>query len=387
MISTNKSNFLSNVSHEIRTPINAVLGMNEMILRECKDDNIREYAMNIASSGQTLLQLINDVLDLSKIESGKLEVLPVEYELADIIHELETMIRPLVKKDVQELKVEASPALPKKLFGDAIRVKQMVTNILTNAVKYTDKGTITFKIDGERDGDNFIFRYTVSDTGRGIKQADMDSLFTAFERVDQRKNSGIEGTGLGLAITKKFAVMMGGDFTVESTYGQGSVFTVTVPQKVIGSETMGDYRTSRHEKTRNEYSESFHAPEAKVLAVDDVKMNLTIITKLLKKTQIPITCVMSGKECIEAVKSEHFDIILLDHMMPELDGIDTLKILRDEHLCDDTPVIILTANADVDAKSNYISAGFSDYLSKPINPAMLEQMIMEYLPEDKVIRQ
>ncbi|MGN0649885.1 MAG: ATP-binding protein [Oscillospiraceae bacterium] len=387
MISTNKSNFLSNVSHEIRTPINAVLGMNEMILRECKDDNIREYAMNIASSGQTLLQLINDVLDLSKIESGKLEVIPIEYELADIIHELETMIRPLVKKDVQELKVEASPALPKKLYGDAIRVKQMVTNILTNAVKYTDKGTITFKIDGERDGENFIFRYTVSDTGRGIKESDMGSLFTAFERVDQRKNSGIEGTGLGLAITKKFAVMMGGDITVESTYGQGSVFTVTVPQKVIGSETMGDYRTGRHEKTRAEYTESFHAPEAKVLAVDDVKMNLTIITKLLKKTQIPITCVMSGNECIEAVKSEHFDIILLDHMMPELDGIDTLKILRDEHLCDDTPVIILTANADVDAKSNYLGAGFSDYLSKPINPAMLEQMIMEYLPEDKVIRQ
>lgn len=387
LVSKNKSNFLSNVSHEIRTPINAVLGMNEMILRECKDDNIREYAMNIASSGQTLLQLINDVLDLSKIESGKLEVIPVEYELAGIIQELEAMIRPLVKKDSQEFKVEASPALPKKLYGDAIRMKQMVTNILTNAVKYTDKGLITFKIDGERDGENFIFRYIVSDTGRGIRESDMSSLFTAFERVDERKNSGIEGTGLGLAITKKFAMMMGGDITVESTYGKGSTFTITVPQKVIGSETMGDYHTARRENTRTEYSESFHAPEAKILAVDDVKMNLTIITKLLKKTQIPITCVMSGKECIEAVKSEHFDIILLDHMMPELDGVDTLKILRDEHYCDDTPVIVLTANADVDAKSAYLSAGFADYLSKPLNPAMLEQMIMDYLPKEKIIRQ
>ena len=263
----------------------------------------------------------------------------------------------------------------------------MVTNILTNAVKYTDKGLITFKIDGERDGENFIFRYIVSDTGSGIRESDMSSLFTAFERVDERKNSGIEGTGLGLAITKKFAMMMGGDITVESTYGKGSTFTITVPQKVIGNETMGDYHTARRENTRTEYSESFHAPEAKILAVDDVKMNLTIITKLLKKTQIPITCVTSGKECIEAVKSEHFDIILLDHMMPELDGVDTLKILRDEHYCDDTPVIVLTANADVDAKSAYLSAGFADYLSKPLNPAMLEQMIMDYLPKEKIIRQ
>lgn len=386
LISKNKTNFLSNVSHEIRTPINSVLGMNEMILRECTDDKIREYAMNIASSGQTLLQLINDVLDLSKIESGKLEVLPVEYNLADVISDLENMVRPLIKKDNLKLTIETADDLPKTLFGDAIRVKQMVTNILTNAVKYTEEGTVHFKIAGEKQEDTFLFRYSVKDTGRGIKEADMGNLFNAFERVDQLKNSGIEGTGLGLAITKKFAVMMGGDIEVESTYGEGSTFTVRVPQKIVGDELMGDYHKGRHEKVREEYTESFHAPEAKILAVDDVKMNLTVIKLLLKETKMKITTCASGQACIEAVQKEHFDIILLDHMMPDMDGVETLQALKENHYCDDTPVIALTANADVSAKSRYLEYGFSDYLSKPIDPGMLEEMILDYLPADKIVR-
>lgn len=384
LISTNKSNFLSNVSHEIRTPINSVLGMNEMILRECTDENIREYAFNIASSGQTLLQLINDVLDLSKIESGKLEVIPVEYHLADIILDLENMIRPLIKTDKIRLFIECSDNLPKTLFGDAIRVKQMVTNILTNAVKYTEEGTIHFRIDGERKEDTFVFRYQVKDTGRGIRESDMGNLFNAFERVDQVKNSGIEGTGLGLAITKKFAMMMGGDIMVESVYGEGSTFTITVPQKVVGEERMGDYRTNHRKSQRPVYTESFHAREAKILAVDDVKMNLSVIRNLLKKTQVQVVCCNSGKECVEAVKKEHFDVILLDHMMPEQDGVETLKIIKDEHYCDDTPVIALTANADVSARERYLEMGFTDYLSKPIDPMLLEKVILEHLPKEKV---
>lgn len=384
LISTNKSNFLSNVSHEIRTPINSVLGMNEMILRECTDENIREYAFNIASSGQTLLQLINDVLDLSKIESGKLEVIPVEYNLADLLHDLENMIRPLIKTDKIRLYIECSDNLPKTLFGDAIRVKQMVTNILTNAVKYTEEGTIHFRIDGERKEDTFVFRYQVKDTGRGIRESDMGNLFNAFERVDQVKNSGIEGTGLGLAITRKFAVMMGGDITVESIYGEGSTFTITVPQKVVGEERMGDYRTNHRKDQRPVYTESFHAREAKILAVDDVKMNLSVIRNLLKKTQVQVVCCNSGKECVEAVKKEHFDVILLDHMMPEQDGVETLKIIKDEHYCDDTPVIALTANADVSARERYLEMGFTDYLSKPIDPMLLEKVILEHLPKEKV---
>lgn len=384
LISTNKSNFLSNVSHEIRTPINSVLGMNEMILRECADENIREYALNIATSGQTLLQLINDVLDLSKIESGKLEVIPVEYNLADLIFDLENMIRPLIKTDKIQLFIECSDNLPKTLFGDAIRVKQMVTNILTNAVKYTEEGSIHFRIDGERKGDTFVFRYQVKDTGRGIKESDIGNLFNAFERVDQVKNSGIEGTGLGLAITRKFAVMMGGDITVESVYGEGSTFTITVPQKVIGEERMGDYRTNHRKDQRPVYTESFHAREAKILAVDDVKMNLSVIRNLLKKTQVQVVCCSSGKECVEAVKKDHFDVILLDHMMPEQDGVETLRIIKDEHYCDDTPVIALTANADVSARERYLEMGFTDYLSKPIDPKLLEKVILEHLPKEKV---
>ena len=384
LISTNKSNFLSNVSHEIRTPINSVLGMNEMILRECEDPRIKEYALNIASAGQTLLQLINDVLDLSKIESGKLEVIPDEYMLADVIYDLENMIRPLIKTDKVTFRIELGENLPDKLFGDAIRVKQMVTNILTNACKYTEEGTICFRVDGIRNGDLCEMRFAVTDTGRGIKESDMGNLFDAFERVDQLKNSGIEGTGLGLAITKKFALMMDGDITVESTYGKGSTFTIIVPQKVIGDGIMHDYHTGRRNVERVEYTETFHASQAKILAVDDVKMNLTVIKLLLKETKMQITCCSSGQECIEAVQKEHYDLILLDHMMPDMDGIETLKRIREAHYCDDTPVIALTANADVRAKETYLECGFADYMSKPIEPMVLERMIAEYLPVDKI---
>ncbi len=384
LISTNKTNFLSNVSHEIRTPINAVLGMNEMILRESEEKKTREYATNIATSGQTLLQLINDVLDLSKIESGKMEVISTEYNLADIICNLEDMIRPLIKRDDLKLEVETAPNLPKRLYGDAVRVRQMATNILTNAVKYTESGTIRFMITGERDGDNFIFRYAVKDTGRGIKEGEMGNLFNAFERVDQVRNSGIEGTGLGLAITKKFANMMGGEIYVESEYGVGSTFTIEVPQKVIGDELMGDYRDSFKKTERKTYQESFHAPDAKVLVVDDVDMNLKVISLLLKKTQMQIVSCKSGRECIDLVQKEQFDLILLDHMMPELDGVETLKIMRENQYCDNTPVIALTANVDVDAEARYLAWGFNGYLAKPVQPAMLEDMLHKFL-QDKVV--
>lgn len=384
LISTNKTNFLSNVSHEIRTPINAVLGMNEMILRESEEEKTKEYATNIATSGQTLLQLINDVLDLSKIESGKMEVISTEYNLADVICNLEDMIRPLIKRDDLKLEIETAPNLPKRLYGDAVRVRQMATNILTNAVKYTESGTIRFMITGERDGENFVFRYAVKDTGRGIKEAEMGNLFNAFERVDQVRNSGIEGTGLGLAITKKFANMMGGEIYVESEYGVGSTFTIEVPQKVIGDELMGDYRESFKKTERKTYQESFHAPDAKVLVVDDVDMNLKVISLLLKKTQMQIVNCKSGRECIDLVQKDKFDLILLDHMMPELDGVETLKILRENQYCNDTSVIALTANVDVDAEARYLDWGFNGYLAKPVQPAMLEDMLHQFL-QDKVV--
>lgn len=383
MVSKNKSSFLSNVSHEIRTPINAVLGMNEMILRECKEEAIREYAMNIEESGRTLLQLINDVLDLSKIESGKFEVIADEYDLASLICELEDMITPLAAKKGLQFKVETDSMLPKRLYGDKVRVKQMVTNTLTNAVKYTVEGSVTLRIYGERKDDDFIINFSVKDTGKGIKREDIGNLFNAFERVDQLKNSGIEGTGLGLAITKKFAVMMGGNISVESIYGEGSDFIVTVPQRIVGDELMGDYHNNDNPKKRDKYVPKFIAPTAKVLVVDDVKMNLTVVKLLLKETQMKISCVKSGMECIEEVQKEKFDIILLDHMMPELDGVGTLKIIKDNHYCDDTPIIALTANATVEARETYRGYGFTDYLAKPIDAEELEHMLVTYLPQDK----
>ncbi len=377
--SNNKSVFLSNVSHEIRTPINAVLGMNEMILRECTDDKIKKYALGIETSGRTLLQIINDILDLSKIESGKFEVLSEEYNLADMINDVENIIRPLITKDTTEFVIEASRDLPQTLYGDDGRIKQMIINVLNNAVKYTERGFIKFKIGGVREDDIYTFQFIVSDTGRGIRESDMERLFSAFERAEQFKNSGIEGTGLGLAITKKFAVMMGGDVTVQSTYGEGSTFIITIPQKIIGYDLMGDYRANRRVRTKEPYSESFHAPNAKLLVIDDVEMNMVVIRQLLKKTQIQIECLGSGEECIEAVKNAHYDMILLDHMMPNMDGVETLRVLRDEHLCDDTPIIALTANVDVNSEEKYYEYGFDGYIPKPIPPKKLEEIIKSML--------
>lgn len=385
-VSKNKSDFLSNVSHEIRTPINSVLGMNEMIIRESQEENILEYAESIENSGKTLLQLINDVLDLSKIESGKFEVVCDNYELADLLRELEDLIHPLVEKSGLQFNVVLSDNLPKGLYGDKVRIKQMVTNILTNSVKYTEKGSITFSVAGVKSGDDFIFRYSVKDTGKGIRPEDIGVLFSAFERVDLKKNSGIEGTGLGLAITKKFALMMGGDIEVESTYGEGSEFIIKVPQKVVNSEFMGDYHEDHKKVKKDKYVPAFEAKDVKMLVVDDVKMNLTVVKLLLKETKMQIEPCSSGKACIERVKKEKYDIILLDHMMPDLDGVDTLKIIRDEHYCDDTPVIALTANVSSDAKDRYSGYGFTDYLAKPIDPVELEKMIFKYLPEEKVVK-
>lgn len=385
-VSKNKSDFLSNVSHEIRTPINSVLGMNEMIIRESQEENILEYAESIENSGKTLLQLINDVLDLSKIESGKFEVVCDNYELADLLRELEDLIHPLVEKSGLQFNVVLSDNLPKGLYGDKVRIKQMVINILTNSVKYTEKGSITFSVAGVKSGDDFIFRYSVKDTGKGIRPEDIGVLFSAFERVDLKKNSGIEGTGLGLAITKKFALMMGGDIEVESTYGEGSEFIIKVPQKVVNSEFMGDYHEDHKKVKKDKYVPAFEAKDVKMLVVDDVKMNLTVVKLLLKETKMQIEPCSSGKACIERVKEEKYDIILLDHMMPDLDGVDTLKIIRDEHYCDDTPVIALTANVSSDAKDRYSGYGFTDYLAKPIDPVELEKMIFKYLPEEKVVK-
>lgn len=382
-----KSDFLANMSHEIRTPINAIMGMNEMVLRECNDDNIREYAANIESASRTLLSLINDILDFSKIEAGKMEIVPASYDTAIFFHDVVNMISVKATQKQLDFQVEIDSDLPCVLYGDEVRNRQIIVNILNNAVKYTKQGVVKLSVEGIREDQAFTLKMQVADSGIGIKQEDMDKLFGGFQRLDLEQNRSIEGTGLGLAITRNLIERMNGRIEVSSEYGKGSVFTVYLSQEIINDSPMGDFR-QRFEavaKQEDEYRESFVAPEAKVLVVDDNGMNLAVVKALLKKTDIQVTTCMSGMECLELVKDIYFDVILLDHMMPEMDGIQTLaKIKRSENQCTSVPVIALTANAIVGAKEEYINAGFSDYLSKPIEGMELEKMLMKYLPKDKI---
>ncbi|MCH5344383.1 MAG: response regulator [Acetatifactor sp.] len=384
-----KSRFLSNMSHEIRTPINAVLGMNEMILRECKDELLLSYAENIQSSGKTLLFLINDILDMSKIESGKMEIVPTEYEVADIIIDLWNIIYLRAQEKGLTIDFILNETMPRTLFGDEVRIKQIVTNLLTNAVKYTPKGGIELHATYKRTGkDRMDLIISVKDTGMGIRQEDMGKLFESFQRLEEEKNRNIEGTGLGMNITMSLLKLMNGDMKVESEYQKGSTFTVTIPQKVLHDEPTGDFGAimSRQRSRTEQKRESFEAPDANVLVVDDNEMNLAVFKALLKRTKMSIVTADSGKSCLELVKKEPFHIIFMDHMMPGMDGIETLhEIQKLEHFPNEkTPVIALTANAVSGAREVYLKEGFADFLTKPIDAERLEQMVVSYLPEELV---
>ena len=382
-----KSDFLANMSHEIRTPINAIMGMNEMVLRESKDESIREYAANIESASKTLLSLINDILDFSKIEAGKMEIVNAPYDTATFFNDVVNMIDVKAKQKQLDFQVDIDSTLPSVLHGDEVRNRQIIVNILNNAVKYTKQGIVKLTVEGIREGGVVTLKMQVKDSGIGIKKEDMDKLFGGFQRLDLEQNRSIEGTGLGLAITHNLVESMKGRIEVESEYGKGSVFTIFLTQEIIDDTPMGDFKEKFEAAAKQEkgYKESFVAPDAKVLVVDDNDMNLAVAKALLKKTDVQVTTCTSGKECLECIKKEFFDVILLDHMMPEMDGIQTLeKIRQTENMCKSVPVIALTANAIVGAKEQYIKAGFSDYLSKPIHGTELEKMLLEYLPQDKV---
>ncbi len=378
-----KSEFLSNMSHEIRTPINAVLGMNEMIQRESENEQISEYSRNIASSGSMLLALINDILDLSKIESGKVAIIRVEYQLSTVCNDLMNMIKDRAGKKNLGLKLKINPQIPNYLYGDEVRIRQIVLNLLTNAVKYTETGTITLDVDFvNRSKSQIDLKINVKDTGRGIKKTDINKLFTSFQRLEEAHNKNIEGTGLGLAIVGGYVKLMHGKIDVLSDYGKGSEFIVTIPQKVVKHDEIGEFDFKFNKpaaKTKN-YKPSFKAPKAKVLAVDDNNMNLVVVKNLLKSTEIRIDLAHSGQECLDKVRNEFYDVILLDHMMPEMDGTECLRILKDQKLINKTPVIALTANALSGAKEEYMRLGFDDYLSKPIVPLELENMLKHWLP-------
>ncbi len=386
-----KSAFLSNMSHELRTPINAVLGMDEMILRESEDDSIRKYASDIQNAGKSLLGLVNDILDFSKIEAGKMEIIPVDYELSSVINDLINLIRIKAADKKLELIVHVDETTPHLLYGDEIRIKQVITNILTNAVKYTEKGSITLDFGYEWRGDEEIdLTVSVKDTGIGIKEEDLNKLFVAFERIEEKRNRTIEGTGLGMNITQNLLNMMGSRLDVKSVYGQGSEFGFKVRQGIRSIEPIGNMEETykRALEGRTAYRESFRAPDAVILVVDDTEMNLEVIKGLLKQTCIGIDTVTSGFECLKKVRENRYDIIFLDHRMPEMDGIETFEKLNsmdeNESKCVGVPVIALTANAVSGAREEYIRAGFDDYLTKPVDSAKLEKLIIKYLPDEKI---
>ena len=384
-----KSQFLSNMSHEIRTPINAILGMDEMILRESSEDTILEYAENIRMAGNNLLGLINDILDFSKIESGKMDIIPVEYSLGSVLNDLINMIQTRADKKGLALAVKSAPDLPSVLCGDEIRIKQIITNILTNAVKYTERGFVALLVDFEpKDRHTIRLKVSVQDTGIGIKEEDMQRLFSAFERIEEKRNRTIEGTGLGMNITTRLLDLMNSKLTVKSVYGKGSTFSFTLEQKVVDWKPMGNFEDTyqRSFAQRSEYHEEFTAPDACILVVDDTAMNLTVVKGLLKQTKVQIETAENGYKCLDKVKQKKYDMIFLDHRMPGIDGNETLKRMLElpDSLNLDTPVISLTADALSGARERYIAAGFKDYLTKPIDGHQLEAMMVRYLPPEKI---
>lgn len=386
-----KSAFLASMSHEIRTPINGVLGMNAIILKECNDPQIIEYARNIDNAGNGLLSLINDILDFSKIESGRMEIVPVEYDLANVLSACYNMVFLRAREKNIDLLFENNTTIPNKLYGDEVRIRQIITNLLTNAIKYTEEGMVLLTADWNPGADdNMELVISVKDTGMGIKKKNLEHLFEAFSRFDEIKNRNVEGTGLGLKITKQFLDLMNGSIEVDSIYGKGSEFTVRIPQKVVSQTELGDFANyvhiSRADESKTVVSYKFECPKGHILVVDDVDMNLKVIKGLLKETKLAVDTATSGKECLEKVQLTNYDIILLDHMMPTMDGIETLVEMRkmNNSFNINTPVIMLTANAVQGAKEEYLEAGFTDYLSKPVTEEYLYKMLIKYLPKNLV---
>ena len=382
-----KSLFLSNMSHEIRTPINAIIGMDEMILRESKEPAIEGYATDLRGSALHLLGLVNDILDFSKIEAGKMTLVPVEYGLASLLNDIVNMTEVRARSKNLAFILNADPNLPTVLHGDEVRIKQIAMNILTNAVKYTRQGSVTLSVTFRKTADDkIVLRFSVKDTGIGIKPEDLPKLGHAFERIEEERNATIEGTGLGMNITQRLLQLMHTHLEVESVYGKGSTFAFEVEQDVVDSQPLGDFEQQVRRLVPQETETALlKAPTADVLVVDDVEMNIKVFRGLLKRTEIHVDSALSGAVALEMVKKKAYDMIFLDHRMPEMDGIETLQRMKAmQHLCKGKPVIALTANAISGARKEYIDAGFTDYLTKPIDSHKLESMLKKYLPPEKV---
>lgn len=373
-----KSVFLAQMSHEIRTPLNTVLGMNEMISRETVSEQIQSYSSYIKDAGKTLLGIINDILDLSKLDAGKTSIINEDYNLKFVVNDIINLVSLKIKEKGLRFKLDLSRDMPMFLHGDALRIKQIIINIMNNAVKYTQKGSITLEVEWDKiDLENIMLIFRVTDTGRGIKKEDIDKIFSPFERVDEQENHTIEGNGLGLSITRKLVNLMNGKINVSSVFGEGSVFEVQIPQSIVCSKNREEDDLSKTE------SETYHikAPNAHILVVDDVETNRIVVRELLRVTHINVELAESGEKCLELMKQKKYDMVFLDHMMPGMDGIETLQRLKkmDASLNKDTPIIVMTANAVTGAKRMYLAEGFDDYISKPLGYVELENIIKKYI--------
>ena len=379
-----KSSFLANMSHEIRTPLNSILGLNEMILRTEKDSEIRGYAEEVKQSGAVLLSLINDILDFSKIEANKMELVSVEYNPHELLHNIKQVFEQMAAEKDLFIHIACDPSIPSVLYGDEKRIRQILSNLVSNAIKYTKEGGVTLSINC-----NFLSLKTVellveiSDTGIGISDTDLSHIFDSFKRVNEGQNATVQGTGLGLTITKELVELMQGHITVESTPGKGTTFKVNIPQRIVDKKPLGTFGEVKPPAV-TEYHESFRAPSANILVVDDVMVNLKVVEALLKRTQVKVDKATGGLQAIQMCDEKKYDCIFLDHRMPSPDGVETFKAITTDGLNIDTPIIVLTANALSGADAEYKEIGFTDYLSKPIKSDELESMLIRYLPKEKV---
>lgn len=382
-----KSDFLARVSHEIRTPVNAILGMNEMILRESNDDEIRNYADDVKNAALSLLSIINELLDSSKIESGMMEIINENYQLGSVLNDLYTMVSIRAKEKDLSLSFTVDDKMPRAYCGDAKRIKQVVLNILTNAIKYTTQGSVLLKVSCDKvEQEEAVLTFSVKDTGIGIRNENIEKIYDAFQRFDLEKNKNVEGTGLGMNIVQQFLKLMGSELKIVSEYGKGSEFSFEIKQKVVDATPIGDFKDKKSYLAKeSDQKKEFTAPDAKILVVDDNKMNIKVLKGLLKQNKVQPDEAMSGKECLALTEQNTYDLIFLDHMMPEMDGIETLHAMKEKKLCENTPVIMLTANAIAGDRERYLAEGFDDFVSKPVMPQALNEVLLKYLPEEKIL--
>lgn len=370
-----KTEFLSNMSHEIRTPLNAIMGFSQILLEEDISINAKDEAKEILMASENLLEIVNGILDISKIEANKLEIIDVEYDPEEMLQELVCLSKARLGNKNLEFHTVFDPKLPAVLYGDNVRIKQIILNLLTNSIKYTKEGKIDFQVHAIIKDDICRLIISVKDTGIGIKKENIDKLFMKFERLGVEKEITIEGTGLGLAITKKLVELMHGQIIVQSVYGEGSNFTVAIDQKIIKGKEKEALRMEILEKNHT----SFDASDKKILVVDDNKVNLKIATKLLSSYRVEVDEATSGKETIDKIASGiQYDLIFLDDMMPHMTGVETLVELKKIEGFD-IPTVALTANAISGMKEKYIQAGFDDYLSKPIDRSELDNILRKFL--------